>query len=100
MILWQPAQVGWLIWAPRRARAVWKAGFLVSWTRAKFTLPGGSGTFWHRNISRSALPRMVGELRPGWECSATKLAWDNKPERGSPSGYSCGTQTSGEPFGA
>ena len=57
--------------------------FLVSCTRLKFTLPGGSGTFWQSSTVRSALPRMVGELRPGVECSARKLIWVKRPARGS-----------------
>ncbi len=72
MILWQPAQTGFLRWKATRSRAVLN-GDLGSSSAEKSTFGGGAGTFWHRNNSRSALPRKVTELRAGCECTARKL---------------------------
>ena len=65
-ILWQPVHIASVACALRRSREVLYSGLVVSWTTVKFTLPGGSGTFWQRICSRSARPRIVGEVRPGW----------------------------------
>ena len=70
MILWQPAQVGTEACTLKRTRAVESPRALANSNLEKSTSPGGEGTVWHNMISRSALPRMVGELRPAGECKA------------------------------
>ncbi len=64
MIRWQPAQVGLDACTCRRSRAVFKLASGSS-SAEKSTFGGGGGTFWHKNSSRIALPRRVGELRAG-----------------------------------
>ena len=53
---------------------------------------GGGGTGWHSRTSRNALPRSVGELRPGCEWTARKLIWVRRPARGLAAGNSYGVQ--------
>src|SRR6202012_1307961 len=83
MILWQPAQVGTEACTLKRTRAVESPRALANSNLEKSTSPGGEGTVWHNMISRSALPRMVGELRPAGECKAVNATWVKMPPRGS-----------------
>ena len=76
---WQPAHTGLLRCAVRRSRMVLRVGSGFS-TLEKSTFGGGRGTIWHRNSSRSALPRRVGELRPGCAFAARKLASVSRPD--------------------
>ena len=61
-------------WAISRSRTVF-SGPLVSLTTEKSTLAGGVGVGSHRKMSISATPRLVGELRPGWENMDSMLTW-------------------------
>src|SRR5262245_32836824 len=81
MILWQPAHEGCVRCATSRSLAVGSWAFDESWTTAKLTFGGGSGTSWHRNNSRMALPRSVADERPGWEYSARNATCDWMPSR-------------------
>src|SRR5690242_5876377 len=64
---WQEWQVGLVAWASRRWRTVLRVGLLTSLTSEKSTLGGGGGVGEHSKMSSTALPRSVGEERPGWE---------------------------------
>ena len=78
--VWQEAQVGLVAWAISRSRTVF-SGPLVSLTTEKSTLAGGVGVGSHRKMSISATPRLVGELRPGWENMDSMLTWVRTPLR-------------------
>src|SRR5262249_57835820 len=56
-------------------------GAAVSGGSVVFTLFGGAGIGWHRRVSRTNLPRSVGDVRTSWEKSVLKLAWPRKPPR-------------------
>ena len=78
VILWQPAHTGLVRCRSRRSRAVFSRESGSS-SSEKSTFGGGRGTVWHSSSSRTALPRSVGELRPGWACAARKLTWVRSP---------------------
>ena len=78
--VWHEAQVLLVAWAISRSRTVFKAP-LVSLTTEKSTFAGGEGVGSHRKMSITATPRLVGELRPGWENMVSMLAWVRMPLR-------------------
>src|SRR6476646_4483072 len=80
--LWvcQEAQTLLVAWANKRSRTVFN-GPMVSATTEKSTLFGGVGVGSQRKISISATPRLVGELRPGWENIDSMLTWVSTPLR-------------------
>ena len=88
--VWQDAQVGVVAWAFSRSRTVRRFGLLTSLTTEKSTLAGGAGVGSHRKISIRATPRLVGELRPGWENMLSIEAWVTMPLRPSLSWNSYG----------
>src|SRR5207249_5002955 len=77
---WQPAQGCCLACADIRSRLV--CG-LSSFTGGKLLLTpgGGSGTFWHRNCSRTKTPRDVGDVSFGLLVRARNVAWPIIPAR-------------------
>src|SRR3569833_1837837 len=83
--VWQEAQVGVVAWAINRSRTVRSLGLLVSLTMEKSTFAGGVGVGSQRKISFKATPRLIGELRPGWENKQSIEAWETNPQRPTPS---------------
>src|SRR5689334_2572472 len=78
--VWHEAQVEVVAWAIRRSRTVLRAPS-TSLTTEKSTLAGGAGVGSQRKMSISATPRLVGELRPGWENMDSMLTWVRTPLR-------------------
>src|SRR3569833_666873 len=82
--VWQEAQVGVVAWAINRSRTVRSLGLLVSLTMEKSTFAGDISVGSQRKISIRATPRLVGELRPGWENKQSNETKKTNPQHPTP----------------